>query len=107
VSHPRLRRARFGSGQDGRTISAYGPPLPTCAVHKVISYLRYSRRASRTAAIAVFGPPYRDSGELVRSLRCCCNPLSAAYEVQTMTRYRNLVLHCETSRSSRPRLPRS
>ena len=35
---------------------AFGPPLPTCAVHKVVSYLRYWRRAGRTAAIAVFDP---------------------------------------------------
>jgi Tripartite tricarboxylate transporter family receptor len=30
--------------------SVVGPPLPTCAVHKVVSYLRYCGRAGRTAA---------------------------------------------------------
>ena len=45
---------RHGGG--GRAISAIGPPLPTCAVHKVVGYLRYCGRASRTAAIAVFDP---------------------------------------------------
>src|SRR5713101_5747521 len=33
-----------------------GPTLPTCAVHKVVSYLRYWRRSCRTVAIAVFDP---------------------------------------------------
>jgi hypothetical protein len=32
-----------------------GPTLPTCAAHKVVSYLRYWRRVSRTAATAVVG----------------------------------------------------
>jgi len=37
-------------------MAANGPPLPTCAVLKVVSYLRYWRRAGRKAAIAVFDP---------------------------------------------------
>jgi hypothetical protein len=41
---------------EGAATSACGPPLPTCAVHKVVSYLRYYGRAGRTAAIAVFDP---------------------------------------------------
>jgi hypothetical protein len=45
-------------GFDSRRVrcSARGAPLPTCAVHKVVSCLRYRRRADRTAAIAVFDP---------------------------------------------------
>src|SRR6266566_4373603 len=34
--------------------STHGPTLPTCAMHKVVSYLRYCGRARRTAATAVF-----------------------------------------------------
>src|SRR5215470_18744925 len=33
--------------------------VPTCAVHKVVSYRRHWRRAGRTAAIAVFDPTRR------------------------------------------------
>jgi len=36
--------------------STHGPTLPTCAMHKVISYLMYCGRVSRAAAIAVFDP---------------------------------------------------
>jgi hypothetical protein len=41
---------------DGSNSAAFGPPLPTCAVHKVVTYLRYWRRAGRAAATAVFDP---------------------------------------------------
>src|SRR5260370_40490779 len=37
-------------------MAALGPPLPTRAVHKVVSYLRYRRRAGRATCTAVFDP---------------------------------------------------
>src|SRR5215470_4946780 len=39
-----------------RAMSGCGPPLPTCAVHKVVNSLRYRGRARRTARTAVFDP---------------------------------------------------
>ncbi len=37
-------------------MAPFGLTLPTCAVQKVVSYLRYCGRGGRTAAIAVFDP---------------------------------------------------
>ena len=47
--------------------SAVGPTLPACAVHKVVSYLRYLGRVGRTAAMAVFDPG------CVRTTKTHCN----------------------------------
>ena len=63
LSYRSLKLMRRGA--DGRAIgdrfaavheSGCGPPLPTCAVYEVVSFLRYCRRAGKTAAIAVLDP---------------------------------------------------
>ena len=40
----------------GDFFDSIGPPLPTWAVHKVVSYLRHWGRAGRAASIAVRDP---------------------------------------------------
>src|SRR5712671_5344684 len=61
---PTLKRPTTGSG----------PPLPTCAVHQNVSYLRYWGRASRTAAVAVFDPHRKSSDLLLTPTPFCAYP---------------------------------
>ena len=55
-----------GWSREAPPIPIPGPALPTCAVHQIVSYLRYCGRGSRTAAMAGFDPKLPCGGDLRR-----------------------------------------